>query len=372
MYKLFSLVLAALTITVAFFSCSKSSDPSSATTIVSGVAGIYQGAGSRWQADFTTTNFNIKYFSTVSATSESLSVSGTYVEYSSKFRKLTVVSASGTSAPSPGVEAYGFEIPGFAFFLKPIGADDEPIVMLNKGTCPTGGSFNANWIIAKFATGASMTVTQDNFGSAVFNTGLGASSSATITKREPINATVLGTNGFTFDYTTCANSVLSFPQGASDAVDMFFTSNGGALVHSYSTSGVSRTSIIFAAPKHSGDITQAAIAGTYSALVFDDSAASNKLFPAKLVIPASGAGSANRIDDIALDTLTSDPTIPVTNFTAVSGTNGLFSAALDASGANGRLSCTHFVLNSKKVLSCNGFGSASGGHEPFFFLAQER
>lgn len=164
--------------------------------------------------------------------------------------------------------------------------------------------------------------------------------------------------------------MLSFSPAVSETVDMFFTSNGGALVHSYN--GTTHNSIIFAAPKHTSDINQAALAGTYSVLVFDDSASSNKLFPAKLVIPATGAASANRIDDITLDTLTSDPTIPIDNFTAVSGTNGLFSAAIDPGGQNGRLSCAYFVLNSKKVISCNGYGNATGNREPFFFLAQER
>ena len=369
MSKLFSLTLAAISLTVMFFSCSKNSS-SEGTTAVSGTVGNYQGAGSRWQADFTTTDFNIKYFATVSATVESLSVSGTYVQYSSGFRKLTVTSATGISAPSPGDQAYGFEIPGFAFLLKPIGSDSEPIVMLDSGSCPTGASFNANWIIAKFDPGVSMTITQDNFGSAAFNTSLGASSTAAITQREPISGGIIGVNNVTFDYGTCANAVLSFSPGASETVDMFFTANGGALVHSYN--GTTHDGIIFAAPKHTGDVTQAGLAGTYSVLVFDDSATSGKLFPAKLTIPASGAATANRIDDVSTDTPTSDPAISIDNITAIAGTNGLFTAAIDPTGQNGRLSCTHFVLNSKKVISCNGYGSASGGHEPFFFLAQER
>jgi hypothetical protein len=371
MYKLFTIALAALTIALAFFSCSStSSDSTSGVSIVPGVSGSYQGAGSKWAAQFTTTDFVLKYYATASATVESSTVSGTYVQYSTGFRKLTVTAA--TSGPSPGDEAYGFEVPGFAFFLKPVGSNEEPIVMLDSGVCPTGGSFNANWIIAKFDPGASMTITRDNFGSAVFDTSLGASSSATITQRNPIDGNIIMNQGMTFDYTTCADSVLSFSPTIGETVDMFFTSNNGALVHSHDVSGT-HDSIIFAAPKHTGDITQSELAGTYSALVFDSSIASgDKLFPAKLVIPTSGAATANRIDDVATDTATSDPAISIDNFSAISGTNGLFSAAIDPTGENGRLSCTYFVLNSKNVIACNGFGSASGGHEPFFFLAQER
>lgn len=372
MYKLITIGLAALTITAAFFSCSTgSSSGSGSVTTVVGTSGNYQGAGSRWEADFTTTDFNLKYFASVSGTVENLSVSGTYVQYSSGFRLLTVTSAAGTSAPSPGDQAYGFEVPGFAFFLKPVGSNDEPIVMLDAGTCPTGSTFDANWIIAKFDPGASMTITRDNFGTATFDTSGGASSSATITQRNPIDGNIIGTQPVSFDYTTCSDSLLTFSPSLGETVDMFFTSNGGALVHSYD--GSSHDSIIFAAPKHTGDITQSDLAGTYSVLVFDDSVASgDKLFPAKLVIPSTGAGTASRIDDISIDSLTSDPAISIDNFAAIAGTSGLFSAAIDPTGQNGRLSCAYFVLNSKKVISCNGFGSASGGHEPFFLLAQER
>lgn len=363
----------AAAIGLAFASCGKSSSTAGgAVSIVNGSAGAYQGAGSRWEATFTTTAFEIKKFADAVTSTASLTVSGNYIEFSSGFRKLTVTAASGAGAPALGSQAYGFDVPGFAFFLKPIGSDSEPIVMLSKGSCPSSG-FNGNWIIAKFENGKVLNDTVDNFGTASFNMSTPASSVATINKLSALTATSLGSNVVNFNYTTCANSVLTFNIPATtptEVVDMFFTSNGGALVHSYN--GTTHDSIIFAAPKHTADVTQADLAGTYSVLVFDHSASSNKLFPAKLVIPTTGNATATRIADVETDTATSDPAIPIGNFTAKAGTSGLFTASIDPLAQNGRISCAYFTMSSKKVIACNGYGSAAGGHEPFFFLARER
>ncbi|MEQ1723330.1 MAG: hypothetical protein ABL930_09140 [Pseudobdellovibrio sp.] len=373
MKKLLIFIGIAATIGLAFASCSGGAGSTSGANVVSGTAGSYQGAGSKWEATFTTTTFVIKKFADVVTSTPDITVNGTYVEYTSGFRKLTVTSATGSGAPAPGVEAYGFEVPGFAFFLKPMGVDEEPIVMLKTGSCPGGTGFAANWIIAKFDNGRTLVDTDDAFGTASFNTTTPATSVATINRLTDVTATPMSANVVNFDYSTCANAVLTFNASVGppvEVVDMFFTSNGGALVHSHN--GTTHDSVIFAAPKHTGDVVQADLAGTYSALVFDDSSPSNKLFPAKLVIPSSGNGTANKIDDVQLDTLTADPAIPIASFTAVSGSNGLFTAAIDPTGDNGRLNCTYFSITSKKVIACNGFGSMGGGREPFFFLARQR
>lgn len=368
--------ISVVALSFAFWSCTKSSTDSAAgnNPTVGGTAGVFQGAGSKWKATFTTSTFVIEYFPTATATTADLTVNGSYVEYASGFRLLTVSSATGTNAPSAGTQAYGFNIPGFAFLLKPVGSnDDEIIVMLDGASCPaSGGSFNANWIIAKFSNGATMLDNRDVFGTAVFDMSTPASSDATITQFSAQTATTLGTQTMPFDYTTCANGVLSFTANAGppvETVDMFFTSNGGALVHSHDTA--THDSLIFAAPKHTGDVTQTDLAGTYSVLVFDSDSSGDKVFPAKLTIPTSGDATANRITDVATDALDTNP-ITIGNFTAKASTNGIFTAAIDPTGDNGRLNCTHFTLSSKKSIVCNGYGSASGSLLPFFFLARER
>lgn len=353
----------ALCSTTFLVSCSSDEDTVAVST--------YQGAGSKWAAAFSGSTFTLSHFDAVTDTTPDMTVTGTFVDYSTGFRRLVVTSATGIGAPAAGAEAYGFEVPGFAFFLKPVEVNSEPIVMINAGSCPADG-FDANWIIASFDATVTLDNTKDSFGHATFVMN-GASSSASIYQLNAEDAGVL--NGGTpqvapFDYGTCSGGVLTFSPTPGETVDMFFTSSGGALVHSYD--GASHDNIIFAAPKHTGAVTQAELAGTYSALVFDDNNPSDKLFPAKLVIPASGAASVNKIADVEDDTLTADPAIPIDTFTAVGASPGLFTAVIDGGGANGRMSCTYIPVGATKVIACNGYGQDAQRGEPFFFLGKSR
>ncbi len=359
---------------IGFASCNKSSDSGgsgNSNDTVTGTAGSYHGAGSKWTADFTTSDFTIKKYNNIASSTESLTVQGTYVQYTSGFRKLTVTSASGTDAPSTGAEAYGFDVPGFAFFLKPIGADAEPIVMIQSGSCPSS-SFNGNWIIAKFDDGKTLTDSDDSFGSANF-TFSGASSTATINKLTPVTGSQLASSTVSFNYNTCSSATLTFSPSAGETVDMFFTANGGALVHSFNTSAT-HDSIIFAAPKTSAAVTQADMAGTYSVLVFDDRSTSDKLFPAKIELASSGNSTAYKISDVATDTTSSD-SITISSIASHTHSNGLFTAAINAGSDDGRISCAYFTATSgtttSKVLACNGYGKNSD-KKPFFFLGKAR
>lgn len=363
-----AMIALAGTAAYAISGCSGGSSNGSSTgvSVVTGTAGSYQGAGSKWEAIFTTTDFTLKHYPTVSSGTATLSVSGNYVEYSTGFRKMTVTSATGTNAPSAGTQAYGFDVPGFAFFLKPISANSEPIVMLKAGSCPSSG-FTGNWMIAKFDTNVTLDSTKDTFGSAVF-TNNGTASTAVIGMLEAEAGTLLGYGTMSYNYNTCANSSLSFP-GSNDTVDMFFTENGGALVHSYGTVGSGHDNLIFAGPRFTSAVTQASIAGTYSALVFDESSSGDKIFPGKLVIPASGDGNAYQITDVETDALSTE-SLTISNIAANNHADGLFTAAITGSGT-GRVSCMHFVSAGKKVLACNGYGDATN-RKPFFFLARAR
>ncbi|MBY0383830.1 hypothetical protein K2X05_01615 [bacterium] len=354
-----SQIVLALLVAVSFTACTND-DEVTATT--------YQGAGSKWSAAFSGGNFAITHFANVTDTTPDMTVNGTYVDYSTGFRLLTVTSATGSGAPSAGAQAYGFEVTGFAFFLKPVGSDGEPIVMIESGGCPST-NFNGNWIIASFDPTVNLNTTQDSFGSASFTMN-GSSSTATINQLNAENAGSLGSQSISFDYTTCSNGVLTFSPTVGETVDMFFTSSGGALVHSYN--GTTHDSIIFAAPKHTAAVTQADLAGTYSVLVFNSSNPTNKLFPAKFVIPTSGAASANKIDDITNDTLSSDPTIQIDTFTSVAASPGLFTASIENGSNDGRMSCTFIPVGTTKLIACNGYGQNSVRTEPFFFLGKSR
>lgn len=307
----------------------------------------YQGAGSKWTASFTSGTFVIEHYTNATDSTAATTVNGDYVDYATGFRKLTVTSASGAGAPTAGTEAYGFEVPGFAFFLKPIGSDSEPIVMVQSGSCPTT-NFDANWIVAK-RDNASLDDTSDTFGSATFTLD-GGSPNASITQLSAVTANNLGTQAVPLT-TACSSGLLTLSPGGGETVDMFFTTNNGALVHSY---GPGHDSIIFAAPKHTAAVTQAEMAGTYSVLVFDDTRVTDKLFPAQLTIPSAGNITGAEMTNI--ETGTTAGAITFSNFTPNGLSSGLFTMSIDPTGDNGRLSCTYFVYNGYKTISCNGYG----------------
>jgi len=354
-------IVLALVSLVIFVGCTSSSGGGSGYT--------YQGAGSKYSASFAGGAFTINYFDDATSTTPDLTILGTYVDFANGFRKLTVTSSVGAGGPTAGDQAYGFEVPGFAFFLKPVGgSNEEPIVMIQAGGCPTT-DFTANWIIASFDNGVTLDATQDSFGHATFDFS-GASSQASIHQLNAANAAdIVGTPAIApFDYTSCSNGVVSFEPQPGETVDMFFTSSGGALVHSYDGGG--HDNIIFAAPKHSGAVAQADMAGTYSALVFDDGGApGDKLFPGKLTVPAAGNLSFQEITDVETDAV--DPTtVQVDTITAVGASNGLFTGRIDPGGNDGRMSCTFFVFNGTKIIACNGYNQ--NNTEPFFLLGKSR
>lgn len=330
--------------------------------------GSYAGPGSKWTADFTDGSFVIKKYANAAATSPDITVNGDYEDLSTGYRKLTVTSASGAGAPSAGAEAYGLDIPGLAFFLKPAGdANSEPIVLVKSGECPTS-DFTGNWIAADFESGTTTDDTQDAFGTASFTIN-GASSSANISRLTFVTATPLSANTLSFDSANCSSGVLDVGGG----VEMYLTTAGAALVK---TTG----SKIFAAPAGSSAVTQADLAGTYSAIAFVSDNPSQKQIPVKLVIPTSGTATATEID-VETDTAGSG-SVDFSSFTAVSGSPGLFTATATMGSDTGKINCATFTYNSVKVIGCNGFFKVDGSdydsdantteRVPFFFLGRSR
>lgn len=344
-------------------------------------SGSYQGAGSRWSLSMTGSSFTLNKYANAGATTPEMTASGTFTRYENQFVKMTVSSASGTGAPSPGDVAYGLEIPGYAFFLKPLSGAAEPIVMVQSGACPSS-NFNANWIIAKpDSSKLPVDATDDMLGGAsiTFN---GASSSLNITLREPVGGTFLSTSGgnnngtstLPFDINSCSNGLLRVADGA-DHFDMYFTTSGSVLVRFPASSG---NQIIFASPRQSAAVTQADLAGTYSGLVFEDKTGTDSLFPVKLVIPSSGDATGTGIATIETDTLDSTG-IVLSNITNQdTGANalpdGFFRATLNPSSGgatNGRVNCTYSTVSSTKIIACTGYMD-NANKLPFFVLARSR
>ena len=336
-------------------SCSKEN----ATT---GTTSSYVGSGSKWTASFNSgdSTFALTYDADVDGVAD-MTVNGSYTEFSNKVKKLTVSSASGTNAPTVGDIAYGLEMPGYAFFLKPVGSSkSEPIVMLYSGSCPSG-SFSGNWMKASFQTAP--TATSDAFGDATFTLSGTNVTSSSIGQREFNGGAVIGTGSGPSGQ--CSSGVLNFNNGAEN-VDMYFTSNGGALVKT--TGG-----IIFATPKFTG-ASDSDLTGTYTAIVFSGNkyTGTPNTFIGKLVFSA-GSGTGNQITTIETD-VTSGSGITL-SLTAISGGNGLFTGTMN-NVSNHPVNCVLSSVDGSKLIGCNGAGGAADGsgnyNNTFFMLGVSR
>lgn len=356
--------------------CNKSSDSAAAAPTTS----LYQGAGSKWSISIgsgSTGDFTISKFATAADTTAEMTVTGTFQRFTNQFVKMTVASSTGTGGPAAGSLAYGLEVPGYAFFLKPLSGNSEPIVMVQGGTCPST-NFNANWIIAKprgdMATNG-IDNTTDMFGGAVINFN-GASSSLNITQNEPVGGTAIsgGNASLAFDIASCSNGVLRVLESGNDYFDMYFTTSGSVLVKFPSSAD---NQIIFASPKTDAAVTQAQLEGTYSGLVFQEAGASDSLFPIKLAMPATGNGTANDISDVDTDAIDTDGVVfsNITNVDSGSAAlpTGFFRADLNPVGSttNGKASCAFSTVSGVKIIACTGY-TDNADKKPFFMLARSR
>lgn len=327
----------------------------------------YQGPGSKWTASFSGSSFTITYDlnddGDITDASE-FSVTGTYQEYSNKFRKLTVSSVEnaggGPNVPSVGAQAYGIEIPGFAFFLKPLSTtSSDPIVMLYSGTCPSVG-FTGNWIAAKFGTGQPL-ATSDIMGSATATIS-GATRTMAITHRRFDTGAALMSSG-TVGMLSCTNGRQEFDDNMDTVGDgtMYITSSGGALVN---TPG----SLIFAQPAFgSSDPTATDWDGTYSGIGFSESG-TDKSFPFRLTLSGT-SGSGQQLTDVEMDTA-GGGAATIASFAAHAGTNGLLSGTIDVGNGAQPFNCLLSKHNGVVIIGCNGADDVAdgGGVYPTFFL----
>ena len=340
--------------------CGGTASPGGGSAAVPTLSGTitqsYQAAGSFWSANFTATNFRIDKYTNYGDTTAILSVYGTYsTDPTTLIMSLVVTSSSGTDAPAPGATAYGLEIPGTVFFLKPANPGAEIIPMVKSGTCPIATK-NYNWIIAKFSTSPITPATTEGYGQASFlNNGSGTVTASNITDKKNMDGSVGGSNN-TGPTGACSNGHL-----AGGSVDMYLTQSGGAIVK---TSG-GGSEFIFASPKHTSDVIASDLDGTYTVLVFNDDSSGDKNFPAKLIMNSLGTNTGDKITNIATDATEGAP-VTFTGFSAVAASNGIFNLTFDTTG---RLNCNYYVDSGKKVIACNGYAS---GNKPFFLLGRQR
>ena len=108
-----------------------------------GAGSSYQGPGSHYLVALDDDGtFHIEISDDPSSAADTI-VDGIYTRLATGFLDMTVRSASGVDAPSPGDQAIALEIPGFALLLKPLDSNGEIIPMIEAGECPSS-DFVAN------------------------------------------------------------------------------------------------------------------------------------------------------------------------------------------------------------------------------------
>ena len=320
-------------------------------------ARAYTGAGSKWDVSLDADDNTFVVTLRASASDPVvLTVEGTYESFASGFLRLTVGSASGTDAPSPGDQAWALEIEGYAFILKPIDpSSDQIIPMINAGDCPTS-DIAANWVMVKSNNDAT-SATTDFYGE--FNYAVATDTPSLPAKYSLTHATVTG--GGIPGTGTCEDGLML----VSDA-EMFLTASSGAIVHTDITNPTNSQIIFAFEQKAISDIANTD--GDYAGLLFDGSETGGDRVQAVSVDCTSGACTGTIVTDLVNNTLSTDTVTINLSGTVDSPLDGFVTGTIDDGGMTpGNLSCMFDidVLGSgKKIVSC--VGQSPGGNTDMF------
>ena len=343
-------ILAIFTAIAVLTSCS--SDDGTATATDASYS--YAGPGSNWEFTYTGSTFQLK------EAVASLEVNGSIETLASGFKKLTVTSASGTGAPSAGDAAYGLDVPGVVFLLKPLAANSEIIPMVVSGSCPSGDS-TMNWVMTKVDDGAdAASSTQEAVGTAKFN----ASSGGLLSKTALDNSNITSGVG---------EGTLSFSCDAGKGTvtgqaEMYLTAAGGAIVRTFGgdgSAGGTDDGIILAMPG-AQSISSGAADGDFVGLAFT----SNETYPIKATL----SGSAISVQQIDPDTGNNAGSVSDTvNIAAFDSPSTGFVRGSLQSSANQKIMCTvntNVASSGKSVIFCAGMdGDGAGGTADKLFNA---
>ena len=283
-----------------------------------------------------------------------LTVNGTYSRLSTGFVKLTVTSSDPVDQVPAGETAYGLEIPGLAFLLKPAGSDANIIPMVVSGDCPTA-DMSMNWIQVETDDSQIATSTSSDY-YGTFTYTHSTTSASLPAKYNLVNTTSLGSSSI--GTLTCSAGTATV-----SGADMFLTGQGGAIVHT-NTSSTSADGMIVAMPN--GTLTTTtALEGSYSGLVFDKAQTSsgsnaNRIFPVSVTLTASTSttitGVATKFSDVeTLPTVASDATLSLTSVDSPSA--GFIRGTITIASSTTNLVCmakTDVVGSGKNMLFCIG------------------
>lgn len=317
----------------------------------------YNGPGSKWDVILNADNtFEVTVRENANSPIQ-LTVNGDYSRATSGFTLLTVDSATGNGAPNQGDIAYALEVPGYAFMLRPLDADNDQITpMIESGACPSA-DFNANWVVVKKSNNAPANdATRDFFGTFSYDATLGG---ATIPSRFALASDFASLGSAGFSEGTC-NEGLMFV----DDAQMYLTSSGGGIVQT-SISDEDESNFIFALPQDTVN-NIANLDGDYSGLLFDKSHSdpADRISPVYLSCLA-GACTGQIVTDVTNGTLSNETVnillgnvvdTPSAGF--VTGTIGAGSLAcmVDLDAAN----------SGKNVVNCVGQSPGSGQQDSMF------
>ncbi len=318
-----------------FAACSKSSDGPTSNS--------YSGPGSKWDTTLRSDGtFTIVKYASPSATTADFTVDGTYTTTTTGFKRLVVTTVSGTGGPAVGEVAYGLEIPGYVFALKPL-SGDQLIPMVISGACPTA-DFDANWVIVNKDDAASL-ATLDVAGTFHYDF---ASVTPTLPIKYDVNGTSLGA-GTVGTGTSCASGIMAI-----DVVDLYLTNSGGAIVNTNRTDST-KSNFIFAF-KQTAITTTASLDGNYAGLVFfENSTPGSQVAPVKLVC-SGGVCTGTELSDVVAGS-TTGPNVTITLLTPDNPGTGLVLGTISNGGTAKKIVCMidkNAASSGKTIGSCVG------------------
>jgi hypothetical protein len=308
---------------------------------------VRNGPGSVWDVDLADGEFAITKRDGL-ADPVALTVDGTYADLSTGFKPLTVTSATGADAPEAGDQAWALEIPGYAFFLKPMEAGSSQIIaMVTAGECPTF-DIDANWVIVKQSDSDDATNTgRDYFGTFAFDSDTGV---ANLPGRYALagNFAALGPASLTGGQ--CADGIME----VEDAV-MYLTATHGAIVH-VNANDEANSSIIFALPQKSID-GMASLDGEYAGILFDGSMNSGEEVAPLSFSCTNGLCTGAIISDVITGEVAPGETATVDLSSSLNvPADGLITGAVNGDGV-GNLACavdTDALSTGRRIITCVG------------------
>lgn len=330
------------------------------TTAAADTSYSYAGPGSNWEFTYTGGTFQLK---------ESVAIwviDGTMETLASGFKKLTVTSASGTGAPSAGDAAYGLDVPGVVFLLKPIAANSNIIPMVVSGSCPSADT-PMNWVMTKIDddvdlykgtgdTGSNFDSDNINNEQELIGTVTVTSTGATLTKKYTANSADV-TGSPPSMAITCSAGKGSVDGGAAD---MYLTASGGAIVRMNGDAGTEDDRIIMAMPG-AQSISSGAADGDFVGLGYSS----------EDTIPIKGELSGSTLTVKQIDADTGSETgfsgsVTIENFDQPA--TGFVKGYITGQ-TNQKVLCTvntNVVGSGKSVIFCAGMDSAAGGTDKLF------